>query len=827
MELAPSFAITATKSASNPTFDFDAIPEGSVHKVGSTYYCVIQTDWPTSDWQFGLATAAAITGPWSAYGGNPIYTIADVSWWSPIAADQIYAPELHEHDGTWYLFYSIADGTTGANGRIGVATASAITGPYTDHGSAILSEGAAGAWDSLRVSEPTITYRDGLWALFYMGETTAAAFGASEKIGVATATDILGPYTKYVNNPILGFGPSGAWDDVLVADPHVEWYNGFYWMLYAGGGNGDGSGTRPWSTGLAYAESPTGPWQRYSGNPVLANGGVGAFDEKAAWRGALYQDGDGTFHIVYGGLNNGLAAAKGGNAAITVTSAATSAGVWIDMDRDGFGASAADSDAPLTRMLPEGSSSVSDNITTYVTAYSITRGATGELTGAAPTDSATITVKNSTGYFNPDNAASPFYNRLGPGCPVWIGVNDDGTVTGDGHDVYGRFAGVVREVAPIPSGAGISATAEIICDGILADYALTPAVVADSTSRSQLTFRSAVLDAMGESPNRRDLDYEPDPLPLSSADSTNALSVLEDLNRANGTRHFIAAANNRDAWYFYTTRNRHHKLGAAADESLDAGSDHVTSVDGWRLNNDGIINSQRASIDPISFTPATATVWEYEQVPFGVAGNLVIWANFDDYVANPTLSVNVASGSITSSITPFGRSAKIELSSTGAEVSELSIEGSQVVRDSAVTLSGDYVTEAAPSQARYRVRAGSDLSGDLLGAQATAQGMVDHIIWRFAPRPLKRPSMTVVNWIPEMFTLNPYDLIAATIASVSASGVKFDIVGLTETCDMASETGPTVHHEITYQLQESRIQGTMDWFVLDNSALNGPDPLGY
>jgi hypothetical protein len=498
-------------------------------------------------------------------------------------------------------------------------------------------------------------------------------------------------------------------------------------------------------------------------------------------------------------------------------------GVWIDIARDGFGTGGGAGDEPglLARIFPEGGSSTSDNLTTYVIRYEINRGFAQEVIGGSPTDTATITVNNSSGYFSPDNTASPWYGLLGPGCPVWIGINDDGSITTPAT-VIGRFAGVIREIVPIPvAGADNTPTAELICDGILADYDRTPVTLADSTTRSQGSFRAAILAAIGET--RTSLASEPDPLPLSSADSTSALSVLEELNRANGTRHFIAPADNVTAWYSYTTRNRHYKLGTTADASIDAASQHLTAIDGWRYNNDGVINSQRATIDPVRFTPATATVWSYEAVPFTVSGNKVIWANFDDYVQDPVLSVNGAG--ITSTLTAFGRSAKIELSAAGATVTELSIEGSQVIRDSTITLTGDYVAEAAPSQAKYRVRSGSDLAGDLLGAEATAQGIIDHIIWRYAPRPLKRPRVTIVNWFPTMLTLNPYDILGTTVAAVSASGMKFDVVGITDRCEIAANT--VKHYQVDFQLAESRLQDALTWFTLNSSTLNSTAPLGY
>lgn len=311
--LRPWSSVTGTKSGSNPTFNFDAIPE-TITLVGSTYYAVYMS-WAEIPNRIRLATASSPAGPWTAWG--VIHEFSDVAW-APGTADGIYAPEIIEEGGTFYLFYSICNTSTGADGHIGYATASAITGPYTDHGSAVLSPGAGGAWDSLRVCEPSVFVRDGTWHMAYMGDK--ATFGLNEQVGIATASSAAGPWTKAAGNPLVAYGTAGEWDDELIADPFLWWENGYWWMWYSGGGNGDGSGTRPWSMGLAYASDPEGAWTKHPDNPVLTNGGAGTWEEKAAWRGSVFRDTDGSYHVVYGGLNAALSAAKGGNATLTVTS---------------------------------------------------------------------------------------------------------------------------------------------------------------------------------------------------------------------------------------------------------------------------------------------------------------------------------------------------------------------------------------------------------------------------------------------------------------------------------------------------------------------------
>lgn len=309
--LRPSSTVSAVKNAGNPTFNFDAIPE-SVVKVGSTYWCVYQS-WAETPDKVRLASSPDLV-TWTGQG--VIYEFSDVTW-APVGATSIYAPELIEDAGTFYLVYSIYDSSDGSDGRIGIATASSVNGTYTDHGSAILTVGTSGAWDSLRVSEPSIFRHNSEWVMAYMGEDTDFTFGLSEQVGIATATSPTGPWTKAPGNPLITYGSGGEWDDELIADPFLWWEGGYWWIWYSGGGNGDGSGTRPWSSGLAYATDPTGPWTKHADNPILSNGT--GWEEKAAWRGSVFRDGDGTYHVVYGGLNNDLSVAKGGNAILTVT----------------------------------------------------------------------------------------------------------------------------------------------------------------------------------------------------------------------------------------------------------------------------------------------------------------------------------------------------------------------------------------------------------------------------------------------------------------------------------------------------------------------------
>jgi len=132
----------------------------------------------------------------------------------------------------------------------------------------ILRSGGPGAWDE-NVIEAGNVFKDGhTYYLYYHGYS-----GDSERwqpdtyrIGVATATHPLGPWTKYGDAPVLDLGPEDSWDSGLVACPVVlREGEDTYYMWY--------SGDWPPSIGLATASSPLGPWTKYEKNPVMEDFG--------------------------------------------------------------------------------------------------------------------------------------------------------------------------------------------------------------------------------------------------------------------------------------------------------------------------------------------------------------------------------------------------------------------------------------------------------------------------------------------------------------------------------------------------------------------------
>lgn len=309
--LNPESTVTATKSGSNPTLNVAGAMPFSVVKVGSTYYQVRNQIDVSLNNDVRLASAGTVSGTWTDLGS--VLTLGSQGWEQANRANGAW---LMEDGGTYYLFYGSNDGA-GTPG-IGVATSSNVTGPYTKYASnpILTPTTGTGAWDSRRVNEPSVIKVGSTWIMAFMAEDEDVPLTQSEKIGIATATDPFGPWTKDADNPVLGFG--SGWDATGAFDPALFYYNGYYWMLYSGASGA--SGAEPWKLGLAYATSPTGTWTRFAGNPILDVGAAAAWDDAAVWRGSVWIEDD-VLTLIYAGLATAgsYGSAKGGVASLAVT----------------------------------------------------------------------------------------------------------------------------------------------------------------------------------------------------------------------------------------------------------------------------------------------------------------------------------------------------------------------------------------------------------------------------------------------------------------------------------------------------------------------------
>ncbi|QGQ95439.1 hypothetical protein EHS13_11370 [Paenibacillus psychroresistens] len=116
------------------------------------------------------------------------------------------------------------------------------------------------AWEGSMLQDPSVLYNQGGGALFKMW------YGASGGgIGYASSNDGV-TWTKYAGNPILANGPNGAIDDGATTVPSVVYKDGIYHMTYMIHDN------QVARIAYAYATNPQGPWTKFGAilSPTLA-----------------------------------------------------------------------------------------------------------------------------------------------------------------------------------------------------------------------------------------------------------------------------------------------------------------------------------------------------------------------------------------------------------------------------------------------------------------------------------------------------------------------------------------------------------------------------
>jgi len=199
-------------------------------------------------------------------------------------------PSVLYDAGTYALYFTGID--SGGIRSIGFASASQDgttkqpdNSTWSKNGSALISKGSSGAFDSAGVSHPSVL-KDaaGSYFLYYGGSD-----GTVSKVGRATSSAAGGPFAKDAG-PVLDLGGAGQFDELGVKDPTViKVAAGDYRMLYTGV---DAGGVER----VGYATSANGTsWTKQG---VVLNPSLRAFaeDESGVQPTGMLVDGT-TLHV--------------------------------------------------------------------------------------------------------------------------------------------------------------------------------------------------------------------------------------------------------------------------------------------------------------------------------------------------------------------------------------------------------------------------------------------------------------------------------------------------------------------------------------------------
>jgi xylan 1,4-beta-xylosidase len=181
-----------------------------------------------------------------------VYMSNDLVHWSKgpkvFKSDEtgVWAPDVYfnRDDGMFYLYYTVS-------GRIGVASADRPDGVFSDIGT-LIGNG---------IDAHMFRDEDGSYFLYYARYPEFGIFVQAMASPVSKKGD-----------PVQVISPSEAWEVTEVPITEAPWmikYRDVYYLLYSGGS----ADTEHYAIGYATAKSPSGPFTKYPGNPIIRSEG--------------------------------------------------------------------------------------------------------------------------------------------------------------------------------------------------------------------------------------------------------------------------------------------------------------------------------------------------------------------------------------------------------------------------------------------------------------------------------------------------------------------------------------------------------------------------
>jgi len=241
--------VSAVAIADNPVLPGDH-PDPSIMRVGDVYW------------------AANTSAEWAPI--YPLFRSTDLKKWQPAGAvfenppewavANFWAPELTNDRGHIRVYYAARkrDGPM----CVGVATANAPEGPYTDHGPMVCQN--VGSIDPSFVRDA-----HGVPYLIWKEDGNS-----QNKPTIIYAQQTTEDGLKLVSAPHELIRNDVAWEGKVVEGPDIIRHDGMFYLFYAGGAC---CGRKcDYAVGVARAGHLLGPWQKDPANPIVA--------ENAEWR---------------------------------------------------------------------------------------------------------------------------------------------------------------------------------------------------------------------------------------------------------------------------------------------------------------------------------------------------------------------------------------------------------------------------------------------------------------------------------------------------------------------------------------------------------------
>lgn len=257
----------------NPVIAGD-YPDPSVIRVGQDYYATATS----SEWapEFPLLHSRDLVN-WRVIGAvfqsRPAWSVGN--YW---------APEISADRGRYFVYYTARKKPERQKeGPLCVAVASAARpqGPYTDRGPLICQD--AGSIDAFPVRDEN-NKNHLVWK--YDGNSQQKPTPIYAQPLSEDGTRLVGEMRELISN-------TEPWEAQLVEGPFITRRAGYFYMFYSG--NACCGRECNYALGVARAKQLLGPWEKYSGNPILK----GNDEWKCPGHGSIVSDPSGRDYLMY------------------------------------------------------------------------------------------------------------------------------------------------------------------------------------------------------------------------------------------------------------------------------------------------------------------------------------------------------------------------------------------------------------------------------------------------------------------------------------------------------------------------------------------------
>lgn len=259
--VAPPATRAAAATYTNPIIDRD-LPDPAVIEANGAYWMTHTMGGPDEGWPLYRSDDLV---HWRF--DRHLLTPANKGAWMQ---NDFWAPEIHRVGAHWVLTFTARSRETG-HLCIGIATAPSIGGPYAVQPAPLVS-------DTVAVLDSHL-FQDGDGSIYLLwkrdsdaGRGVGGAIFARRMNAAGTEFAPGSPTIKLLEGSESAKDPAAAWERGLVEAPWMVKRGGYYYLFYSGAFI-----DTSYALGVARSTSPTGPFTRCPGNPILRS--------NAAWGG--------------------------------------------------------------------------------------------------------------------------------------------------------------------------------------------------------------------------------------------------------------------------------------------------------------------------------------------------------------------------------------------------------------------------------------------------------------------------------------------------------------------------------------------------------------